>query len=92
MYVIACGLMAEPRTCWRRPPSGYSGRVLLLCVKGIVVHAQCALASVYIEHGLLKSRLNMESRLKPLVIISEKLRNRFKGKCFRHHTRVLVRF
>ena len=62
MYVIACGLIVEPRTCWRRPPSGYGGRVLLLCVKGIVVHAQCALPSVYIEHGLLKKQVDYEKQ------------------------------
>ena len=39
-----------------------------------------------------KSRLNTICRLKPLVIYSVKLRNGFKGKYFRHLTRVLVRF
>ena len=39
-----------------------------------------------------KSRLNIICRLKPLVIFSVKLRNSFKGKYFRHLTRVFVRF
>ena len=39
-----------------------------------------------------KSRLNTICRLKPLVIFSVNLRNSFKGKYFRHLTRVLVRF
>ena len=39
-----------------------------------------------------KRRLNTVCRLKPLVIFSVKLRNSFKGKYFRHLTRVLVRF
>ena len=39
-----------------------------------------------------KSRLNTICRLKPLVIFSVKLWNSFKGKYYRHLTRVLVWF
>ena len=39
-----------------------------------------------------RRRLNTICRLKPLVIFSVKLRNSYKGKYFRHLTRVLVRF
>ena len=39
-----------------------------------------------------KSGLNTICRLNPLVIFPVKVRNSFKGKYFRHLTRVLVRF
>ena len=62
-YVIACGVMAKLCTCWRRPPSGYSGRVLLLCVRGLVVHARCALPSVYIDCDVSMSTVRKRNQL-----------------------------